>query len=115
MRIKTYISFLKWLICKNAKCLFTIWLFICSFNKYNHLLFRFVCLNSDIEIARAHICKDIRDLANEIGLHSSEISLYGNTKAKIDLSVLKRLANHSNGKYVLVTGYGKFLLFVNFS
>ncbi|XKL59912.1 hypothetical protein PGB90_000928 [Kerria lacca] len=59
---------------------------------------------SDIEIARAHICKDIRDLANEIGLHSSEISLYGNTKAKIDLSVLKRLANHSNGKYVLVTG-----------
>lgn len=60
---------------------------------------------SDIVIARAQIPKDISFLADEIGLHPSEVSLYGNTKAKISLSVLKRLANQRNGKYVVVAGY----------
>ncbi|XP_060536522.1 C-1-tetrahydrofolate synthase, cytoplasmic isoform X2 [Cylas formicarius] len=59
---------------------------------------------SDIEIARAQEPKNIVDLAHEIGLFPTEISQYGSKKAKVSLSVLDRLKNHSNGKYVVVTG-----------
>lgn len=59
---------------------------------------------SDIAIARAQIPKDINILASEIGLLPSEISPYGNKKAKVSLSALKRLSHHKNGKYVVVTG-----------
>lgn len=43
-------------------------------------------------------------LAEEIGLYPGEISQYGNKKAKVSLSVLKRLQNLENGKYVCVVG-----------
>ncbi|XP_065221448.1 C-1-tetrahydrofolate synthase, cytoplasmic isoform X2 [Planococcus citri] len=59
---------------------------------------------SDIEVARSQIPKDIGNLASEIGLSPSEISLYGTKKAKVSLSVLKRLSNQVNGKYVVVAG-----------
>ncbi|XP_066249646.1 C-1-tetrahydrofolate synthase, cytoplasmic isoform X1 [Euwallacea similis] len=58
---------------------------------------------SDIEIARSQIPKDITVLANEIGLLPHEVSQYGSKKAKISLSVLDRLKDSSNGKYVVVT------------
>lgn len=45
------------------------------------------------------------DLAKEIGLKESEVTLYGNKKAKISLSTLDRLKNINNGKYIVVTGY----------
>jgi len=48
---------------------------------------------SDIVIARAQRPKDIAVLAKEIGLQAREVSLYGNKKAKISLSVLERLAD----------------------
>ncbi|XP_076268460.1 C-1-tetrahydrofolate synthase, cytoplasmic-like [Rhynchophorus ferrugineus] len=59
---------------------------------------------SDIEIARAQEPKDIVELAQEIGLLPSEVAQYGSKKAKISLSVLKRLQDQPNGKYVVVTG-----------
>lgn len=59
---------------------------------------------SDLEIARNQIPKDIANLANEIGLLSSEIELYGKKKAKVSLSILNCLKNHKNGKYIVVTG-----------
>lgn len=59
---------------------------------------------SDIEISRAQTPKDINILAQEIGLTDDEYSLYGKTKAKINLNVLKRLKDTPNGKYVLVVG-----------
>lgn len=65
---------------------------------------RYLCFSSDIDIARAQKPKDIDYLASEIGLYPNEISLYGRTKAKINLSVLKRLQNQVNGKYVVVSG-----------
>ncbi|XP_017057491.1 C-1-tetrahydrofolate synthase, cytoplasmic isoform X1 [Drosophila ficusphila] len=59
---------------------------------------------SDIVIARAQKPKDIAVLAKEIGLESREVSLYGNKKAKIALSVLERLADKEAGNYVVVAG-----------
>ncbi|XP_030373652.1 C-1-tetrahydrofolate synthase, cytoplasmic [Scaptodrosophila lebanonensis] len=59
---------------------------------------------SDIEIARAQKPKDIALLAKEIGLQASEVSLYGNKKAKISLNVLERLADRESGSYVVVAG-----------
>ena len=43
-------------------------------------------------------------LAREVGIFPSELDLFGRTKAKVSLSVLKRLANVTNGKYIVVTG-----------
>lgn len=55
-------------------------------------------------IARSQIPKDISQLAEEIGLLRDEVILYGNKKAKISLSTLKRLQNNENGHYVVVAG-----------
>lgn len=43
-------------------------------------------------------------LAEEIGLLSSEVDLFGKKKAKVSLSVLDRLAIRPDGKYVVVAG-----------
>lgn len=59
---------------------------------------------ADILIARSQEPKDIAQLAQEIGLCSSEVSLYGNKKAKISLKVLNRLKCQEDGKYVVVAG-----------
>ncbi|RJE19262.1 C-1-tetrahydrofolate synthase [Aspergillus sclerotialis] len=59
---------------------------------------------SDIAISRAQYPKQITDLAKEIGVEFHELEPYGHTKAKINLSVLDRLAHRRNGKYVLVCG-----------
>lgn len=59
---------------------------------------------SDIVIARSQVPKDISQLAEEIGLLRDEVILYGNKKAKISLSTLKRLQNNENGNYVVVAG-----------
>ncbi|XP_053613814.1 C-1-tetrahydrofolate synthase, cytoplasmic isoform X2 [Plodia interpunctella] len=59
---------------------------------------------SDIEIARSQKPKDIAELAHEIGLYPNEVSQYGRTKAKISLSVLDRLKDQRDGKYIVVAG-----------
>jgi methylenetetrahydrofolate dehydrogenase (NADP+)/methenyltetrahydrofolate cyclohydrolase/formyltetrahydrofolate synthetase len=59
---------------------------------------------SDIEIAMAQTPKPIDVLASEIGLAPGELELYGRAKAKVDLTVLERLAHRRDGKYVLVSG-----------
>ena len=59
---------------------------------------------SDIEVARAQTPKDVGMLANEIGILSSELDMYGKKKAKVSLSVLDRLQGRKNGKYVVVAG-----------
>lgn len=43
-------------------------------------------------------------LAKEIGLLGNEVSLYGNKKAKIALSVMDRLKSRGDGNYVVVAG-----------
>ncbi|KAI5740437.1 hypothetical protein M8J76_003852 [Diaphorina citri] len=59
---------------------------------------------SDIDIARAQDPKDINQLAQEIGLHVSEVSSYGRSKAKISTEVLDRLKRVQDGKYIVVAG-----------
>lgn len=71
-----------------------------------------IFLLSDIDISRSCKPKPIGNLAREIGLFSEEVELYGDTKAKVLLSVLKRLKSQPDGKYVVVTGCG-FYSFAN--
>nr|XP_036584977.1 C-1-tetrahydrofolate synthase (formate-tetrahydrofolate ligase) [Colletotrichum truncatum]KAF6794745.1 C-1-tetrahydrofolate synthase (formate-tetrahydrofolate ligase) [Colletotrichum truncatum] len=59
---------------------------------------------SDIEVSRSQNPKQITRLAKEVGIASHELEPYGAYKAKVDLSVLKRLDHRRNGKYVVVTG-----------
>jgi formyltetrahydrofolate synthetase len=58
---------------------------------------------SDIDIAQEAELKPITQVADEVGLDSSELELYGNFKAKVRLEVLERLKDVPNGKYVDVT------------
>lgn len=64
----------------------------------------FVTPNSDIVISRSCVPKPIDCLAREVGLLSDEVELYGKTKAKVQLNIIKRLQTQSDGKYVVVTG-----------
>ena len=59
---------------------------------------------SDIEIAMAQTPKPVTQLAHEIGLLPEELESYGQYKAKVELSVLERLAHRKDGKYILVSG-----------
>lgn len=55
-------------------------------------------------ISRSCIPKPIDFLAREVGLLSDEVELYGQTKAKVQLNIMKRLQAQPDGKYVVVTG-----------
>jgi len=59
---------------------------------------------SDIDIAMAQIPKPIVELAEEIGILSSELESYGQYKAKVDLSILDRLNHRRDAKYIVVSG-----------
>ncbi len=58
---------------------------------------------SDIEIARNAKLKEIREIANELGLNEEEIETYGKYKAKITEDAFKKNKDKANGKLILVT------------
>ena len=58
---------------------------------------------SDIEIAQAAVPIPITAVAQAAGILPHELEQYGNTKAKVRLSILDRLERFPNGKYVVVT------------
>jgi formyltetrahydrofolate synthetase len=60
-------------------------------------------LPSSLEIAQAATLRPIEEIAALAGLEPEEVEPYGRTKAKIDLSVLDRLAGTPDGKLVCVT------------
>lgn len=60
-------------------------------------------LLTDIEIAQKTELKNIKEIANKIGILDEEIELYGNYKAKISLELLNRLKDKKSGKLILVT------------
>ncbi|KAJ7273718.1 formate--tetrahydrofolate ligase-domain-containing protein [Mycena haematopus] len=59
---------------------------------------------SDIEIAMAQTPKRVSELGLEIGLLPDELESYGKYKAKVELSVLDRLAHRKDGKYIVISG-----------
>ncbi|KAF2817461.1 putative C1 tetrahydrofolate synthase [Mytilinidion resinicola] len=59
---------------------------------------------SDIAISRAQHPKYITNVAHEIGVLNHELEPYGAYKAKVDLSLLKRLEHRQNGRYILIAG-----------
>lgn len=58
---------------------------------------------TDIEIAQSIKAKKIIEIAKFAGIDEKYLELYGNYKAKIDLSIMKENDNHKNGKLILVT------------
>ncbi|XP_040206783.1 monofunctional C1-tetrahydrofolate synthase, mitochondrial [Rana temporaria] len=83
------------------------WLDAQKYKKWNLRCLKLQTLSpvpSDIEISRRQSPKAIDVLAKEIGLLSEELEMYGRTKAKVRLSVLDRLKEQPDGKYVLVAG-----------
>ncbi|MGH9867440.1 MAG: formate--tetrahydrofolate ligase [Candidatus Polarisedimenticolia bacterium] len=60
-------------------------------------------MKSDLEIAQSVKLKDIGEIAASAGIRDSELERYGRHKAKIDLSILGRLADRPDGRYIMVT------------
>ncbi len=58
---------------------------------------------TDIEIAQSAKPKNIADIARSAGIDEDYLELYGKSKAKIDLSILKDNEKKKNGKLILVT------------
>jgi len=58
---------------------------------------------SDIDIAHAASVRPIREIAEAAGILPDELEPYGRVQAKVCLSVLDRLREEPDGKYVLVT------------
>ncbi|CCA73924.1 probable MIS1-C1-tetrahydrofolate synthase, mitochondrial [Serendipita indica DSM 11827] len=65
---------------------------------------QFLTFHSDIEIAVAQTPKPITHLATEIGIRPDELESYGKYKAKVELSILDRLAKRKDGKYIVISG-----------
>jgi methylenetetrahydrofolate dehydrogenase (NADP+)/methenyltetrahydrofolate cyclohydrolase/formyltetrahydrofolate synthetase len=59
---------------------------------------------ADIEVARSQKPRPITQVAREVGILGRELEPYGDVKAKVDLSILQRLASRRDGKYVVVAG-----------
>ncbi len=60
-------------------------------------------MKSDIEIAQAAKMKNIKEIAENLGIDEKYLELYGNYKAKVQLGILDELKNRPDGKYIDVT------------
>ena len=58
---------------------------------------------TDIEIAQSVKPRHILEIAREAGIDEKYVELYGNAKAKLDLSILAANENKPDGKLILVT------------
>ncbi len=58
---------------------------------------------TDIEIAQSAKPKHILEIAREAGVDEKYVELYGNVKAKLDLSLLSDAQDKPDGKLILVT------------
>ncbi|MDN5354074.1 MAG: formate--tetrahydrofolate ligase [Candidatus Cloacimonadota bacterium] len=58
---------------------------------------------SDIEIAQKAVLKPITEIAETLGLKKEDLDLYGDYKAKIKFSSLRKLENNKTGKLILVS------------
>ncbi len=58
---------------------------------------------SSLEIAQAATLRPIAEIAEEVGILPEELELHGRYKAKVDLSILDRLADRPDAKLINVT------------
>jgi formyltetrahydrofolate synthetase len=58
---------------------------------------------SSLEIAQAATLRPITDVATEAGIEPGELEQYGRFKAKVDLSIIDRLADRPDAKLINVT------------
>src|SRR6188472_321224 len=58
---------------------------------------------SSLEIAQAATLRPIGEVADELGILHEEVEPYGRYKAKVDLSVIERLADRPDAKLINVT------------
>jgi len=58
---------------------------------------------SDLDIAQAATLRPILEVAAEVGIQEDELELHGRYKAKVELSILERLRDRPQGKYIDVT------------
>ena len=58
---------------------------------------------SSLEIAQAATLRPITDVAADAGIEPGELEPYGRTKAKVDLSIIDRLAGRPDAKLINVT------------
>jgi len=58
---------------------------------------------TDMNISSRASLKNITELGADLGLLPEEMMLFGHTKAKVELSVLQRLAGQRKGKLIIVT------------
>jgi len=60
-------------------------------------------VKTDIEIAQSATLQPIVNIAEDVGLRRDELQLYGDYKAKVELSALKRLEGRPDGRLIMVT------------
>jgi len=60
-------------------------------------------MKSGLEIAQEAVLRPITEIAELAGLQADELELFGRFRAKVDLSVLDRLADRADGKLVITT------------
>ncbi len=60
-------------------------------------------MKPDQEIARNAKLEPIENIAKRYGINRDEIDLYGDVKAKVKLSILERLKDKPNGKFIDIT------------
>jgi formate--tetrahydrofolate ligase len=60
-------------------------------------------VKSGLEIAQEAVLRPITEIAELAGLQADELELFGRFRAKVDLSVLDRLADRPDGKLIITT------------
>jgi formyltetrahydrofolate synthetase len=60
-------------------------------------------MKSGLEIAQEAILRPIAEIAEAAGIQTAELEPYGNDRAKVDPSILDRLAGRPDGKLVITT------------
>lgn len=60
-------------------------------------------MKPDLAIARAAKLENIEVIAKRYGINRDELELYGDVKAKVKLSIINRLKDRPNGKFIDIT------------
>ncbi|MEO8293762.1 MAG: formate--tetrahydrofolate ligase, partial [Actinomycetota bacterium] len=60
-------------------------------------------MESGLEIAQQAVLRPITEVAKAAGIHEGELEGYGRYRAKVDLSILDRLAGNPDGKLIITT------------